>query len=949
MVAAVGLVGGAVVAVAAGVAAAADDGGAGHVVVSEAYLSGGSANAPFRTKFVELYNPTSAAVDVSGWSVQYRSATGTAASTSSVPLTGSIAPHAHYLVAGGSNGTVGAELPAPDASGAALNPSGSAGTIALVTTTDKVTLPTGSVVGDVARGAKVVDLLGYGTSNTFETAAVTGLPSSNATPGSLTRTDPSSDGDANAADFAFGSAVTPENSASSPTTPTSTPTDTPTPTPTQTPTPTATSTPTAGPVRTIEEIQGTTDTSPLVGETVTTRGVVTATYPTGGYNGLYIQTPGTGGDLDLATHTASDGLFVYSTAAAAALKAGQYVEVTGKVSEFSGLTELNATSWSVVPDAVPAVKPATVAFPSSDARRESLEGMLVAPAGSYVVADNYSTNYYGSFTLAAGTTAFVQPTQAGRPGSAEAAAAVADRAARAVVLDDGATTNFSSAANASKPLPYLTGGKPARVGAAVTFTSPVVLDFRYSLWAFEPLTELTPANADAVQPVTFADTRTPAPTVAGNLHVSSFNVLNYFTTTGDQLTGCTYYKDRAGNPITVSGGCAARGAANAENLQRQQTKIVHAINGLGADVVSLEEIENSLTTAGLARDASLAQLVDALNADAGAGTWKYVPSPTTVPTGEDVIRVAFIYKPAVVAPIGDSKILVGASAFDLAREPLAQTWRPVGGTKADDVVVISNHFKSKSADASAPPGDLDSGDGQGAFNATRVAEAHALLDFESSFAAAAGTDKVLMVGDFNAYGQEDPVKVLTDAGFTDLGATTGKQTYLFGGYVGSLDHAFASPALAKVAQADVWNINSVEPIANEYSRYNYNVSNLYDTTAFRSSDHDPILVGLDLPLKEPVQVRVKAPTAVPFCSGGKVFLSTSVVAGEPKQALDIRLTTPYGDKKFTKVAPLTSVANVFATGLASVPAGTLTVAAYYWDGTGHYQVVTKDYRAKDCS
>jgi hypothetical protein len=264
--------------------------------------------------------------------------------------------------------------------------------------------------------------------------------------------------------------------------------------------------------------------------------------------------------------------------------------------------------------------------------------------------------------------------------------------------------------------------------------------------------------------------------------------------------------------------------------------------------------------------------------------------------------------------------------------------------------VVSNHFKSKGTfDGDHPgPGDTDSGDGQGAYNATRVKEAQATLDFANAYAQAAKTDKILLVGDFNAYGQEDPVKAITDAGYTDLGATTGKQTYLFDGYVGSLDHAFASPALAKVAKADVWNINSVEPIANEYSRYNYNVSNLYDTTPFRSSDHDPILVGLDLPVKSRVDVKLKAITAKAFCSAGKVYLSTSVVAGEPKHALDIRLTTTYGDTKFTKVAPLTSVSDVFATGKASIPAGTLTVAGYFWDGAGHYQVDTKTYPAKDC-
>ncbi|MGO4844030.1 hypothetical protein AB4144_68295, partial [Rhizobiaceae sp. 2RAB30] len=76
---------------------------------------------------------------------------------------------------------------------------------------------------------------------------------------------------------------------------------------------------------------------------------------------------------------------------------------------------------------------------------------------------------------------------------------------------------------------------------------------------------LTAANADTVQPAGFGATRAEAPTaVGGNLKLASFNVLNYFPTTGDQVAGCKFYTDRAGNPITVSGGCNVRGAANAE-------------------------------------------------------------------------------------------------------------------------------------------------------------------------------------------------------------------------------------------------------------------------------------------------------------------------------------------------------------------------------------------------
>lgn len=851
-------------------AQAAPDGSA--VVINEAYLSGGSANAPYKNKFVELYNPTSQPISLVGLSLQYRPATGTGAFGGVTALTGTIPAGGHYLVQGGSNGATGADVPAPDQVATGLNPSGTTGTLALVRSTSAVTLPVGSTVGN----GQVVDVLGYGTSTTFETAAAP-APSGNSVPRSINRTA-GADTDDNSKDFVVLDTVTPQGSTSDGTDPGTDPEPEPEP----------------GDVTPIAEIQGTGATSPLAGKTVTTRGVVTAVFPTGGYDGLYIQTPGTGGDLDLAAHTASDGLFVYSQAAAAALRPGQLVEVTGTVSEYYGLTQVTpaANGWSVVDEPAEAVKPAAVAFPATDAQRESLEGMLVQPAGDYVVADNYDTNYYGSIGLAAGTEPFLQPTAAGRPGSAEAQAAVADRAARAVVLDDGATTNFNNAANKGTPLPYLTPGSPVRVGAGVTFTTPVVLDYRFDAWSFQPLTQLTAANAAAVQPAAFADTREATPKdVGGDVTVATFNVLNYFTTTGDQLAGCQFYTDRAGAPITVRTGCDARGAADAENLERQQTKIVAAINALGADVVSLEEIENSAAF-GKDRDAALATLVAALNADAGAGTWDYVRSPAQVPSGEDVIRTAFVFRTAAAQPVGASQILTGVAAFDNARQPLAQTFEPVGsaaGDTSDDVVVIANHFKSKGSGSGA---DADQGDGQGASNASRVKQANALVAFAKDFSAAAKTDKVLLVGDFNAYDLEDPIVALTDAGYTDLAAhaTTGEATYLFDGYVGSLDHVLASPAAAAaVTGVDVWDINADEPIANEYSRYNYNATILYDETPFRSSDHDPVLVGLSLGTAVPATTTLDLLAINDF--HGRIDANTVKFAGTIEQ---LRAQNPDG-------------------------------------------------------
>ena len=810
--------------------------GSSPVIINEAYLSGGSTGAAFKNKFVELYNTSDAPVSLDGWSLQYRSATGTGVPSSVVPLTGTIAAKGFHLLKGGSNGTVGLDLPAADTTATGFNPAIGGGTIVLAKQATAVTnLATGSVV----EPANVADLLGYGSSLTFETLAAT-APAGTGDVKSLNRSN-GVDSNNNSADFSLNATITPKapNGAATPVDP---PVD-------------------PGPVtppaeKTIAEIQGGGTASPLVGTSVVTRGKVTAAFPTGGFAGYYIQTPGTGGDLTPANHTASDAIFVFSAATAGSVQIGDYVEVTGAVSEYFGMTQVTvaaAADLKKLTEAAPEVKATGFALPAEEAFREALEGMLLTPQGPVTVTDNYSLNQYGEIGLAGGTTPLEQPTAVAPFGSAEYTATVAANAARGIKLDDGATTNFlKDAGTKALELPYLTTADPVRVGVPVTFKTNVVLNFANGSWKFQPLTHLTPANAEAVQPVSFgATTRTEAPAaVGGNLKIASFNVLNYFPTTGDQLTGCTYYTDRDGNPITVRGGCDARGAANAENLQRQQDKIVAAITKSGADVVSLMEIENSAQF-GKNRDDALAKLVDALNI-ATPGIWDYVRTPANAPplADEDMIRTAFIFKKSAAEPVGESVIHNDTVAFANARKPLAQVFKPVGAADDKKFIAIANHFKSKGS--AATPEDTDKG--QGASNLARTAQAQSLLAFSNELQTAKGTDKVFLIGDFNAYAKEDPINVFTAAGYVNQDEKarnadgSAKHSYLFGGLVGSLDHILASPgANAVVTGADIWNINSVESVALEYSRYNNNVTDYYAPDQFRASDHDPVVVGLDLP------------------------------------------------------------------------------------------------------
>ena len=97
-----------------------------------------------------------------------------------------------------------------------------------------------------------------------------------------------------------------------------------------------------------------------------TSGVVTAAYPSGGFNGFYLQTPGTGGDVDLASHDTSDAVFVFLGGGAdpASYPAiGDHVQVTGPVSEYAGMTEVSPAAGGVSPLA-PADAPTPPRWPT---------------------------------------------------------------------------------------------------------------------------------------------------------------------------------------------------------------------------------------------------------------------------------------------------------------------------------------------------------------------------------------------------------------------------------------------------------------------------------------------------------------------------------------------------------------------------------------------------------
>lgn len=605
---------------------------------------------------------------------------------------------------------------------------------------------------------------------------------------------------------------------------------------------------------TIAAIQGSGSETPLKGTTVTTRGVVTASYPTGGLKGFIIQTEGTG--QNNKTADASDAIFVYMNAQTDYPNIGQFVEVTGTAGEHYNLTQITAPTIKVLEGvAFSAPQPLDLAWPAGDTEREAFESMLVKPtSNTYTVSDTYNINKFGEVVLAFGDTPLLQPTDVARPSTPEATAVTADNEARKISLDDGSSTNFGSSSNNSLTPPYISTENPVRVGAPVVFDEAVIVDYRNSAWKLNP-TRFTAAGDEAVS---FVNTRTPAPSTENigdsDFTVASFNVLNYFTTGGNST--CTFYKDRTGAPITVNS-CpdnGPRGAWDETNLKRQQDKLVAAINSTDASVIGLMEIENSAAL-GEEADEATETLVTALNAAAGTEKWAYVPSSTDLPvvSEQDVITNAIIYQKNEVALVGSPRALGDLSSegepFNNAREPLGQAFKPAGD--GEPFFIAVNHFKSKGS--GTLPGDADAGDGQGASNASRVAQANALVAWIPTaleqIKVETGTeiDAVALLGDFNSYTEEDPMHVFYTAGYKNAvkEAGHGEYTYSYSNLAGSLDHVVYNEAFGtRVTGADVWEINSGEALLLEYSRYNYQGQPFYAPDAYRSSDHDPVVVGM---------------------------------------------------------------------------------------------------------
>jgi predicted extracellular nuclease len=620
--------------------------------------------------------------------------------------------------------------------------------------------------------------------------------------------------------------------------------------------------------KTISQVQGPGAASPMANQVVTVEAIVVGDFQTGGgdtdearnLGGFFLQEEGVDHDGNSLT---SEGIFVFG--AGLDVNVGDKVRVTGTVNEFNNSTQITANSIKLIQAAaVTDVKTMAVdiALPGD---LERYEGMLVRVPQTLVVADQYNLDNFGEVKLyapeRAGEPDLVDEAADGRPYTftqtnlpsvAGFAAHEAEIARRSIIYDDGLN-------GAPNPLRNPNGDGAFSTATALQNGDSIsgltgVLDFGFGSYRIRSI-------EDGANRFTDTNPREEAPAdVGGSLKIGSLNVLNFFVTLD---------KDGA---VVDGTKLAPRGANSEEEFARQAEKLVQTIIAIDADVLALMEIENDFSrpsdeaflAAGsdyaaraalyLAEGNAIGYLVEKLNEALKGDVYSYVdPGFDTLGWGHrdadgvvdpDAIALAFIYKNDEVKIADGTQVAIdgaltspnGRSIFE--RPTVAVTFEELA--TGGQVTAVANHWLSKGS------GDADIGDGQGQGQQSRENQATRLAAWLRGSPTGTRDLDYLLLGDFNAYYMEDPLNVLRSNGFTVLGGPE-SYSYTFGGQLGSLDHAIANgPLLGQLTGVTKWHINSDEADALDYNTEGRRESWFDANQPYRVSDHDPILVGLNL-------------------------------------------------------------------------------------------------------
>ena len=572
----------------------------------------------------------------------------------------------------------------------------------------------------------------------------------------------------------------------------------------------------------INAIQGEGGDSPLIDTDVELEGIVTADFQSDDQlKGFFINS--LAADIDDNPLT-SEGVFVYFTDTD--VNVGDHVRVKGRVAEYFSATQIGDVSQVAICDTGLTVAPTQISLPVNEvADLEAYEGMLVTLEQTLLVTNNYGLGRYGEVGL--GTERLYQGTQIALPGD-EANAVEAANLKKQILLDDGSTKQNLD------PIAYPGTGLDAyntlRSGDSVNSITGV-MGYSFDRYRIHPTIqpEFLATNPRVDAPALHAD---------ADLRIASFNVLNYFN--GDGQGG--------GFPTS-------RGADSEAEFIRQQAKIVSAITALNADVIGLMEIEND----GFDEFSAIASLVNALNDEDNNNEYAFVDFNVNQ-IGTDQITTALIYRANKVEEVGNAAITTQAP-FDYSnRAPIAQSFKSLTTDEVFTVAVA--HLKSKGGCGSADGNNADLGDGQACWNEIRVAGANAYADWLATSPTGIEDEDIILVGDMNSYAMEDPIRAFAEKGLksavAELDGNTTGYSYSFSGRIGSLDHALVSQTLlSKVVAATDWHINADEPISLDYNvefKSSAQQASLYADNAYRASDHDPVIVDIKSTSELPVIV-----------------------------------------------------------------------------------------------
>ncbi|WP_196140092.1 ExeM/NucH family extracellular endonuclease [Aliikangiella sp. G2MR2-5] len=564
----------------------------------------------------------------------------------------------------------------------------------------------------------------------------------------------------------------------------------------------------------IHQLQGNASSTTMFGQSVVVEGIVVGDFQgSDKLHGFFLQEEIVDYDDDNST---SEGIFVYDHSFGVDVNIGDRVRVAGKAGEYGGMTQVSSITDLLVCDYDMTYETRTLSLPLQSVKSlESVEGMHVRFTQTLTVSENYNLGRYGELVLSNGR--LYNPTNVVAPGTEANIMQHANDLNR-IILDDGSRTQNPE--NIIHPQPELSAFNSVRGGDSVENVAGVIQD-AFGAYRIQPTT--TP-DFVASNPRTNKALIKAAP-----LKVASFNVLNYFNGDGQG-----------------SGFPTARGATNYEEFTRQKAKIVAALIAMEADIIGLMELEND----GYDRRSAIADLVEALNQSSGE-VFNYI-RPQESQLGGDAIAVGMIYNTSRVIPIGQAATLNSGAFADKNRQPLAHSFREIESN--GEFTVVVNHFKSK---GSCPSGSSDENsdqkDGQGCWNWKRTEGALQLTSWLKNSPTGIKDKDVLIIGDLNAYAMEDPVTSIEAKGYVNLIKKFGgykAYSYVFYGQAGSLDHALASPNLERqIVDATEWHINTDEPKVLDYNieyKSSEQVNSLYSADFYRASDHDPVIVGLDL-------------------------------------------------------------------------------------------------------